>query len=397
MKKVVYCIITFLTVLLCGCQSEMNEVNKDNMLLEQSQQDSLETSVNKEKILSVYHQALNHNYVNFKVPFNITVDFKNIYSQIDLIQESNFETNAEAVFQMFFQELVPQNAEITLESNDFHNYKQLVDETNKLYGVARDDGFVSIVKPVGWEIQFRKDFMVEDIIHVDRGEPLNNSYQLYDGLQSLQDAVDYVNDWLNQNWVMWEPDFEYRVKTVEVRNIKDGYFYDMVIEKVYEGIPLEDILNSSVYTIDEHNNLLLEYTMSPIMIRMYQCNSIDVFSNAPGIIKIKHKSEEQEGWLPLLECMLSVEELFSEYVVYDISDIEIKYVICPDYESIKSQRTKIDFHSPGLEMKAKPVWSLIIDIDKEKLLNEDGTFTEGNVRHYINIDMRTGEVWFELE
>lgn len=397
MKKIIYCISIFIAVLLSGCsKSDVTAENK-SIQSDQTQNNLLEKTVGNEMLLSEYPQALERSYTNFLLPSTTTIDYTNLYSQLNLIQASGFEVNAEAVFQMFFEEQLLENEEITSESTDFHDSKQLVDEENKLYGVVRDDGFVSIIKPAGWDIQFSQDFVVEDIIHVDRGDVLDDSYPLYDGTESLQDAVDYVNDWLNQNWVIWEPDFIYQVKTVEVRKIDSNYFYDMIIEKVYDGIPLDDIININGYKTDENNNLLLEYTISPIKIRMYHCNSIDVFSNSPGIVEVRSKSEEAEGWLSLPQCMLMLEQLFSEYTVYEVSDIEIKYVICPNYDSVSESKKRIDFHSPGLEMKATPVWSLIIDVAKEKLLNEDGTFTTGNVRHYVNVDMRTGEVWFELE
>lgn len=41
-------------------------------------------------------------------------------------------------------------------------------------------------------------------------------------------------------------------------------------------------------------------------------------------------------------------------------------MICPNYDAVSESKKRININSSGLEMKATPVWSLIIEVAKEK-------------------------------
>ncbi|MBD5498571.1 MAG: hypothetical protein HDR11_12560, partial [Lachnospiraceae bacterium] len=248
-----------------------------------------------------------------------------------------------------------------------------------------------MIKPTGYEIGFNGNFEVVDIVHVDRGEPLSQSYALMDGEESIGEAVAYIEEWMNQNWAVWEPDFTYRVKTVEVRRYGDNYIYDFDVEKLLGGIPLDDSFGETGLAV-VHGYLEVKYIGSTIFVRMCNRNSIDVFSTGTGILRVQSTEEEEGGWLSLSDCTRMLEQLFSEYAVYEISDIEMQYVLCPDYDSVRGLES-YSSSSPGLRILAKPVWCFVMDIPEEKLLNEDGSFTAGYQKHYIDVDMRTGEVW----
>ena len=360
-----------------------------------TQEETEGKAVSREALFSGYDAALQDTYENFRLPETVTISPTAIYKQVEIVQESGFTENAEEILQLFFGDELSK----TLEFSDYSEIMQqttwIIDsEEEKVYCAVEDGGFVSVIKPSGYEIGFSGDFEVVDIVHVDRGEPLSQSYALMDGEESIEEAVTYIEEWMNQNWAVWEPDFTYSVKTVEVRRYGDSHIYDIYVEKLFKGIPLDDSFGETGLAV-VHGYLEVKYIGSTIHIRMCNRNSIDVFTNGTGILRVQ-STEEEDDWLSLSDCTHMLEQLFSEYVVYEISDIEMQYVLCPDYDSVR-ELGSYSYDSPGLRVLAKPVWCFVMDVPEEKLLNEDGSFTVGYAKHYIDVDMRTGEVWFELE
>ena len=390
----------------CGKETEQVQVEEDfdySWVSEQTEYEGFteeeiaEKAVGWEVLFSGYDNALQDTYENFRLPESVTISPATLHKQVEIVQESGFTENAEEIFRWFL-------GDVTTEEPAFDDIETMGQATlimdseeEKVYCAVMDCGFVSVVKPSGYEIRFNGNFEVVDIVHVDRGEPMSQSYALLDGEESIQEAVSYIEEWMNQSWIMWEPDFTYSVKTVEVRRYKDNYIYDFYVEKFFDGIPVDDDIGYTGMEMDTYGNLQLKYVGSTIYIRMCNRNSIDVFSNLTGILRVQSVEEEEDGWLSLLDCTHMLEQLFSEYVVYEISDIEMQYVLCPDYASINEEVKHYTYMYPGMRVLAKPVWCFVMDIPEEKLLNEDGSFTAGYQKHYIDVDMRTGEVWLELE
>lgn len=361
-----------------------------------TEEEITEKAVSREALFSGYDAVLQEAYENFRLPQTVTISPAEIYKHVEIVQESGFTENAEKILQMFL------GAELseTLEFSDYSEMREqatlVIDsDEEKVYCAVKDCGFVSVIKPSGYEIGFNGNFEVVDIVHVDREEPLSQSYVLMDGEESIEEAVTYIEEWLNQNWVAWEPDFTYSVKTVEVRRYGDSHIYDFYVEKLFDGIPLDDSFGETGMAV-VHGYLEDKYIGSTLYIRMFHRNTIDVFSNGTGILRVQSTEDAEDGWLSLPDCTRMLEQLFSEYAVYDISDIEMQYVLCPDYDSVRGLGS-YSFSSPGLRVLAKPVWCFVMDVPEEKLLNEDGSFTAGYQKHYIDVDMRTGEVWLELE
>lgn len=361
-----------------------------------TEEEIAEKAVSWEALFSGYDNALQDSYENFRLPETVTISPTAIYKQVELVQVSGFTENAEEILWMFLGDEMS-------ETLEFSDYSEIMDQTTwiidseeeKVYCAVTDGGFVSVIKPSGYEIGFNGNFEVVDIVHADRGEPLSQSYALMDGEESIQEAVTYIEEWMNQNWVVWEPDFTYSVKTIMVRRYGDSHIYDIYVEKLLEGIPLDDSFGTTGLAV-VHGYLEMKYIGSIIHIRMCNRNSIDVFSDGTGILRVQSVEEKEDGWLSLLDCTHMLEQLFSEYAVYEISDIEMQYVLCPNYDSVR-ELGSYSYESPGLRILAKPVWCFVMDVPEEKLLNEDGSFTVGYQKHYIDVDMRTGEVWFELE
>lgn len=359
-------------------------------------EEAAEKAVSREALFSGYDAVLQDAYENFRLPQTVTISPAEIYKQVEIVQESGFTENAEEILRMFLGDELSETLEFS-DYSEIRNQATLVIDSDeeKVYCAVKDCGFVSVIKPSGYEIGFDGNFEVVDIVHVDRGEPLSQSYALLDGEESIEEAVTYIEEWMNQNWAVWEPDFTYSVKTVEVRRYGGSHIYDIYVEKLFKGIPLDDSFGETGLAV-VHGYLEDKYIGSTIHIRMFHRDTIDVFSNGTGILRVQSTEDTEDGWLSLSDCAHMLEQLFSEYAVYEISDIEMQYVLCPDYDSVRGLGS-YSFSSPGLRILAKPVWCFVMDIPEEKLLNEDGSFTAGYQKHYIDVDMRTGEVWLELE
>ena len=408
-KLFVFMLLLIISSVFSGCENaKLNSVISDTSSVPANEidvkkfdgftKDELESKrISKNQIFTNFSEVLKKKYDNFILPSNITIEQGELYSNIQFTQVSNFEKNAETIFQTFFGNLYTNELEITPVNTIYHTGKQINSENDKIFGAVLDNGLVSIIKPEGWDAGFGNDFEIVKIIHVDRGDDLSEIYNLADGKESIKDTVNYVNNWLDKNWTRWEPDFTFQVKTIEVKEIDDHYFYDIIVEKYYKGIPLDSVMNTSELSVDENGNMLLKYTLSFLGIRMCNMNSIDVFTNKVGIIGVKDTQTSEDGWLPLGECLDMLSKFFSEYEVYNVSDIELKYAMCPDYDSLGSTVKGFDFQYPGLNINAFPIWRLVIDIPRDQLVNENGTYIEGNQQYHIDINMRTGEVWFELE
>jgi len=102
-----------------------------------------------------------------------------------------------------------------------------------------------------------------------------------------------------------------------------------------------------------------------------------------------------------------VEKELSGFQDIKISDIELKYTLCPIYDYIgelisddgngnKSYKTQSTY-APSITITSRPVWAFIIDVDENTYKEKDGTIRKGDVRKYIYVDAITGEMEIGLD
>lgn len=339
------------------------------------------SGVSLETVLENYEDALTVEYENFRLPEKITIQAENIYAGIYAVLWDSFQNNAGDLLNLIFGDELKEEYMPDLEANGDIIYD---DMEHGMYACISQNGFVSFMKPGYFEVSSRR-FEVVDIVHVDRGDSLENSYMLTDGEESLADAVSYVENWILENWAPYEGAFTYQVKTIEVIQVEGAeHYYYITVEKLLDGVPLEDNIRMQMNNEDG----MPTYIPEMIVIEMVNRDSIDSFTTVTGMPIITVMEEEQEGWISLPDCMRMLEDLFASYRVYEISDIEIKYEIAPDYDSIDPSIVNPGYGMPGTGMTFVPVWQLVIDVSNR---------IEGFQRKYINVNMRTGEVWFVLD
>jgi len=382
-----------LIIIFTGCTKNISNIEalNENTYEGFSESEINSAKINIDSVFTDLPSVLEKKYSNFLMPATITIDKGTLYSDIQLEQVSGFDEQAALVFKTLLGDFYTNDLKMETTELVFSKGKTIDNKEKQIYAAVMDNGLVSFMKPAGYVIGFDESYDVIDTIYVDRGDALNETYELSDGSESIQDATDYVLNWINKNWIPYEPDFDYHIKTVKIRKAGDHYMYEMLVEKWFEGIPLDDIMNTKNMVIDANSNMLIKDISSTLYIRMCSMNSVDVFSNGNGIIKVIGHTTEETGWLPLSSCMDMISKLFTDFTIYDIKDIELKYVITPDYTSLDPAQVRFNYKYPGIKMNAYPIWRFIIDKPDEQ------TDIAGIKNYHIDVNMRTGEVWFELD
>lgn len=224
----------------------------------------------------------------------------------------------------------------------------------------------------------------QGIYHADWGKNLEDAYELGGDTVSIQDAVDYVNDWCNTNAVQFESEYSYRVKTVYVYPAEygSGYYYRFDVCKYYKGVPYDDI----DFYIDENDDYM--HLDNLVEITMQQKDQLSYFLNGDAGFDIVKEENHDDKLIGLEQAILLAQKKMTGGQVLEIIDIDIKYELRSNYSDreIMEEGKKILFF--GSEATARPVWAFLIDYP----LDEEKTGSPSWSRKFINVDMITGEV-----
>lgn len=175
---------------------------------------------------------------------------------------------------------------------------------------------------------------------MDRSDDLSDIYMLKNGEYSVGEAVNYINNWLNTEYKTMFPDYDYKVKTIIVREYENHYLFDITAELFFNDVPLDSFTMESAY--DEVNKrMYMLYTRSNIKIQMVNINEIDSFTNGTGIIS-PIEAESIDECISLESALLLCENTFTDFKDITISDIKIKYTLTPVYDYIgENMRAKM--------------------------------------------------------
>ncbi|MCL2054309.1 MAG: hypothetical protein FWG90_07765 [Oscillospiraceae bacterium] len=408
-KAVIYFLLV--AILLSSCKAVPSEVENEIIRHNKERDNDFEVSleyIRAEDVSDSIRAALGETYKQFDFS-GVSVEnkiFNNIYS-IVFMQEIGFEKNFQGIAELFFSEELLKNYELeTVDIDDNRVDYRIYDETEKIYVCVSNNGFSIITDSFAFDSIFNVNEKVA-VYHIDRDLYSDAKYQLKDAEFSIKQAVDYVEEWLASEWVTYEPFYEFKVKTIIVRKTQNNeYYFDIMVEKYLDGIPLEEIIN----VVSEREETIglpyFVYTSNCIEIKMMNSNEINYFRNNFGIIKPLEKE-------PLEECISPKSAIemcsntFSDYKTFTVSDFGIKYLLMPvyDFSNIEMTSQNDDFISykaqsmdaAGIIINSKPVWEIIIDVPPEDYLMNDEKDIYGNVRKFIYIDMITGELIFNLD
>ncbi|MCH5275409.1 MAG: hypothetical protein J1E65_06180 [Lachnospiraceae bacterium] len=358
--------------------------------------------------------ALQKEYGQFRLADNIVCSIPEEISLVTLqyLYQKDLEDHYMDAFSLFFtqQEIDAQKIErgYSQTDDDFINY-YFKNEEEQLYGECGNDGYLAIYKPDAYEVRFANiNCPNVKIYHVDRNDDLSDEYRLKDGECTVAEAVDYINDWLETEYKQFEPDYDYKVKTVIVREYGEVYFFEITAEAFYHGVPL-DSFTSEFFFDEDVIRMYQTYTYSRVDIQMMNVCRIDSIQNAYGILE-PVQTEPADAFISLESALQYCEKTFTDFRDITISDIGIKYTLSPVYDYIGVEvpvENGIIIYShpaygPGIEVVSRPVWEFIIDVDPAEFLqrDENGELEPnpyGDMRRYIYIDMLSGELHFKMD
>ena len=224
---------------------------------------------------------------------------------------------------------------------------------------------------------------LQTICHVDWDENMDAVYNIGGEQVSIREAVRYVNDWCNKNWVIFEPEYTYQVKTAYVckTNNKEYYFcFDVC--KFYKGMPFDDI--NFYITSDKL------YSRNSLDVVMMNKNELSFFRNNNNSYDIAKEETCNDKLIGLEQAVLLVQEKMSGAQKFEIADIDLKYVLCSDMTEHEAAEAHTSNYAPGSPMTARPVWSFILDYQPSK--EEEDTYPWP--RKFINVDMINGEILY---
>lgn len=225
----------------------------------------------------------------------------------------------------------------------------------------------------------------QEICHIDWNEDLDKVYELDGEKIRVRDAVEYVNQWCNDNWKILEPDYNYKVKTVYVcRNKEKGCYFYFDVCKFYQGMPFDDI---QFYTNDGKY-----YIRNSLDVVMEQSQDISFFRNNDNSYELVNDEKHNDKVIGLKQAVMLVQEKMTGRQKFKIADIDLKYVICSDLTKDDLEKKNISSYDfPGNPATARPVWSFILDYEPTKEEKEYNAWP----RKFINVDMITGEILYQ--
>lgn len=394
-KAFIFIVFTFIVLMCSGCADMPENVTNDRSQYHGQADISMNQDdykyIDVSDIAEDFESALEGEYGQFEVSKEIIVpDYENIYT-MEFKYVNNFRENADEIFKIFFDDEVLKQQNIIddpyvpgMETREFYN------EQDKVYCCVGNNGFTAMLLPSAFDNSFSRSSTVIKTYHIDRNEISEDAYALLNGKCTVKEAVNFVNDWLNTKWKPFESWYDFSVKTVMVREWNDKCYFDFIIEKYYNRIPLEEI-DDSVISEDDNGDYCEKYTQNYIWISMMNRGEISFFTNGNGIIK-PIQSSPVNSILSLESALKLCQSTFSDFKTMTVSDINIKYNLMPQYDfSIERFGTR-----SIVKILSRPVWEIIIDVPPSEY-NASGKFDRyGDVRKYICVDTQNGEIYYRL-
>ncbi len=356
------------------------------------------------KITEDFENALKNEYGHFELSKEIFIpNHKEIYA-MEFEYVDNFCKNADEIFKIFFENEVLKNQTIINDNtNPRMVTKKFYNDEDAVYCCVGNNGFTAMLQPSAFRNSFSRTDTVIKTYHMDRGEISNDVYTLLDGECTIDEAVSFVNEWLNTKWKRFENYYDFSVKTLMVKELNGKHYFDFVIEKYYKGIPLNEI-SDPVISEDENGYPYVKHTYSNIRINMMNCREISLFTNETGIIK-PTDSVAIDSIISLGTVLKLCETTITDFQKIEISDINLKYSLLPQYNYLGEEtvygnaiivNSKESDTQAGVRVTSRPVWEIIIDVSSSEYGDSSDFNIYGDIKKYICVDAQNGEMYYKL-
>lgn len=376
-----------IVLLVSGCQAAPDDVKEKSKKYQQAE-DVEKTDI---KYVSVGHildnqeEVLNKTYQNLEFQKTVHLEQPDSVSVLSLTVANPFtskEKFADLCSEFFGKDAYRQKIARMDDLPEFpgegifsYNYDGNDDEDR---ATVSDSGFLACHKKNAQTFTNHR----EAVCHVDWKEDMDTVYDLDGEDVSIKEAVDYVNEWCNKNWVFLEPEYTCQVKTVYVCKGKKGYYYYFDVCKLYRGMPFDDI----DFYMDTDNI----YNRNSLDVVMEHKNELSFFRNNNNSYDTVKEEACNDKLISLEQAVLLVQEKMSGGQKFKIADIDLKYVLRSDMTEEEAIEKQTSFAAPGAPFTARPVWSFILDYKP----TGDEQKGEPWPRKFINVDMVTGEILY---
>ena len=399
MKKTMLLLWSVLCVAsVTGCAEVPDEVMQDMSSYIDEEKDSTEQSeleyITISELAENAEIALSKDYTQFELSDKIRFSSPEELYLMSFKGAEDFSGNFDKVMELYFDDSVISSQTLSISDDEDDRTIHFMSDEDKVYGCVGDDGFIAMLNPDAYDISFSYQAPNVAIYHTERNDDFNDEYQLKDKKCSLAEAVEFVDNWFENNYRQFSPEYDYKAETVIVREHEGNYLYQILVHAVYKGVPI-DSFTREVESVGD-TSMRMTYSDHCIQIQMIKSDEIDSFTNGTGIY-IPTEEVVIAECLSLESALRLCEDTFADFKDMTISDIGVMYTLNPVYEPNPNAENDPLNKEIITGYTSRPVWEFVIDVPPSEFIKKGEVNTYGDLRKYIYVDMITGVLKYDFD
>ena len=399
MKKTMLLLWSVLCVAsVTGCAEVPDEVMQDMSSYIDEEKDSTEQSeleyITISELAENAEIALSKDYTQFELSDKIRFSSPEELYLMSFKGAEDFSGNFDKVMELYFDDSVISSQTLSISDDEDDRTIHFMSDEDKVYGCVGDDGFIAMLNPDAYDISFSYQAPNVAIYHTERNDDFNDEYQLKDKKCSLAEAVEFVDNWFENNYRQFSPEYDYKAETVIVREHEGNYLYQILVHAVYKGVPI-DSFTREVESVGD-TSMRMTYSDHCIQIQMIKSDEIASFTNGTGIY-IPTEEVVIAECLSLESALRLCEDTFADFKDMTISDIGVMYTLNPVYEPNPNAENDPLNKEIITGYTSRPVWEFVIDVPPSEFIKKGEVNTYGDLRKYIYVDMITGVLKYDFD
>ena len=399
MKKTMLLLWSVLCVAsVTGCAEVPDEVMQDMSSYIDEEKDSTEQSeleyITISELAENAEIALSKDYTQFEFSDKIRFSSPEELYLMSFKGAEDFSGNFDKVMELYFDDSVISSQTLSISDDEDDRTIHFMSDEDKVYGCVGDDGFIAMLNPDAYDISFSYQAPNVAIYHTERNDDFNDEYQLKDKKCSLAEAVEFVDNWFENNYRQFSPEYDYKAETVIVREHEGNYLYQILVHAVYKGVPI-DSFTREVESVGD-TSMRMTYSDHCIQIQMIKSDEIDSFTNGTGIY-IPTEEVVIAECISLESALRLCEDTFADFKDMTISDIGVMYTLNPVYEPNPNAENDPLNKEIVTGYTSRPVWEFVIDVPPSEFIKKGEVNTYGDLRKYIYVDMITGVLKYDFD
>ena len=399
MKKTMLLLWSVLCVAsVTGCAEVPDEVMQDMSSYIDEEKDSTKQSeleyITISELAENAEIALSKDYTQFELSDKIRFSAPEELYLMSFKEPDGFSGNFDKVMELYFDDSVISSQTLSISDDEDDRTIRFMSDEDKIYGCVGDDGFIAMLNPDAYDISFSYQAPNVAIYHTERNDDFNDEYQLKDKKCSLAEAVEFIDNWFENNYRQFSPEYDYKAETVIVREHEGNYLYQILVHAVYKGVPIDS------FTIEAESvgdtSMRMTYYNYGIQIQMIKSDEIASFTNRTGVY-IPTEEVVIAECISLESALRLCEDTFSDFKDMTISDIGVMYTLNPVYEPNPNAENDPLNKEIITGYTSRPVWEFVIDVPPSEFIKKGEVNTYGDLRKYIYVDMITGELKYDFD